>query len=111
MSVVVIRRRTATAQGEQVVVHFEPHAAARGWRVLRAQLCYSDEEQQNRNYGYGAITVQRDPHKRRLQLDTTEKQVVRPLIGEPVLSQYRRDLAPMTNVVQEDVRRDFVLAG
>ena len=43
-------------------------------------------------------------------LDAAQKHVVPPLIGEPVLSQYRRDLAPVPNVVQENVRRDLVLA-
>jgi hypothetical protein len=48
---------------------------------------------------------------RTLHLDAAYEQIVGPLIGETVLSEHRRDLTPVTDVVKEDVRCDLVLAG
>ena len=47
---------------------------------------------------------------RNLHLNTAQKQVVAPLIGETVLPQYSRYLSPVPNVVQKKVRCDLVLA-
>ena len=45
-----------------------------------------------------------------LQLDSTEQQIVGPLIGVVVLTKDRRDLAPVPDVVQKDIRCDLLLA-
>jgi hypothetical protein len=45
-----------------------------------------------------------------LHLNTAQQHVVTPLIGEAILPEDSGDLTPMADVMQKDVRRDFVFA-